>query len=257
MTTSGNCVNPNTSNSNILSMTVYHNPVINLDKTPGICAGTARLLDAGDYISYLWNDGSIQRNLSISTKGTYYVFVKDKNNCSSSDTVSITTVNNPPAGFLTADTSLCTYNKLLLKPGTTFNDYLWSNNSRSNSIEVNRPGTYWLRATDENNCTGTDSINVSQKTCNEGFYMPSGFTPNSDGKNDKIKPLIYGVILQYHFTVFDRFGNKIFESSNITEGWDGSFKGLPEPTNAFAWNCYYQLQGSKPVNEKGTITLIR
>ena len=87
---------------------------------------------------------------------------------------------------------------------------------------MNQPGTYWLGVTANGGCPGRDSVVVTPKTCLTGFYMPSAFTPNHDGKNDLFKPVIGGVALQYKLTIYNRWGQVVFSSGDPAKGWDGS-----------------------------------
>ncbi|HRP60805.1 MAG TPA: gliding motility-associated C-terminal domain-containing protein, partial [Vicingus sp.] len=68
------------------------------------------------------------------------------------------------------------------------------------------------------------------------LYVPTSFTPNGDNVNDVFKPLGEGIdVTNYHFMVFDRWGEKLFETDNIAEGWDGTFNGNPVQTGVYIW----------------------
>lgn len=163
----------------------------------------------------------------------------------------------PPAGFLGPDTAMCSYGSITLKPVTPFGSYHWSDGSSGNSLSISSPGNYWLQVTDGNGCTGKDSITVNLKECLKGFYMPTGFTPNHDGKNDLLKPQMLGNVAQYHFWVYDRWGQLVFDSHDPARGWDGTNQGKALDTGVFVWMCSYQFTGEGPVMKKGTVTLIR
>ncbi len=162
-----------------------------------------------------------------------------------------------PKSFLGKDTSLCIPFPITLTALRSFPKYQWSNNSVSPSISVATPGQYWLQVTDSNGCIGKDTIIVSGKTCPSGFYVPGAFTPNRDGKNDIFKPIVIGKLLQYHFTIYGRWGQIIFDSKDIQKGWDGTFKGLPQDSNIFIWTCTYQLENENVHSVKGTFALVR
>jgi gliding motility-associated-like protein len=61
------------------------------------------------------------------------------------------------------------------------------------------------------------------------FYAPNAFTPNHDGKNDLFRPLIYGNVLQYKFIVYNRWGQQVFASTQLMQGWDGTVGGTLQP----------------------------
>jgi gliding motility-associated-like protein len=189
--------------------------------------------------------------------GTYSVMVTDINGCKAGDTATITALNPLPAAFMPGDSSICSYGTLLLQPLRSFNNYLWNNGATSPTITISQPGLYWLQVQDNKNCIGRDSIQVSPKQCLEGFYIPGAFTPNGDGKNDNYKPDVLGNILQYRFTIYNRWGQAIFQTTDINKGWDGTYTGRLQDTNVFVWTCTYQFAGEKIQAKKGTFILIR
>lgn len=162
-----------------------------------------------------------------------------------------------PKGFLGKDTSLCIPFPIILTALRSFPKYQWSNNSVSPSISVSTPGQYWLQVTDSTGCIGKDTIILSSMVCPSGFYVPGAFTPNGDGKNDVFKPIVIGKLLQYHFTIYGRWGQIIFDSKDINKGWDGTFKGLPQDSNIFIWICTYQPEHENVHSVKGTVALVR
>jgi len=236
---------------------LFSNPVVMLDHHKTLCSGGSRLLDAGNFDSYLWNDGSSGKTLLISKTGTYSVTVTDGNGCRGSDTTVITHIVQLPSGFLPADTSICSYGTLVIAAKPGFADYLWSNNATSPSITIDKPGSYGLQVTDTNNCVAKNFINISKKDCMLGFYIPNAFTPNNDGKNDVFKPIIFGNIIHYSFMVYNRWGQKVFESNDLLKGWNGTFHGGMPDADIFMWTCSYQLADGNEENKKGTVTLMR
>lgn len=236
---------------------VFAVPVLNLDKNPGLCLGEKRTLSAGNYTSYLWNTGSVMPSITVSTPGTYKVNVADINGCKGSDSVSITASYPLPAAFLPRDTFICSYGSLEINSTTNFNRYLWSTGSSTSSIVVTQPGLYWLDATDRHLCTGRDTIMVNLKDCLSGFFMPTAYTPNGDGRNDKLKPLLFGIVNKYEFTVYNRWGQIVFRSDDQTKGWDGKLGGVNQDGGPYIWSCTYQFKDQEMKTVKGTVILIR
>lgn len=93
--------------------------------------------------------------------------------------------------------------------------------------------------------------------CPKGFWAPAAFTPNHDGKNDFYRPLVFGNIVQYKFTIYNRWGEKIFETSDPQQGWDGKIKGREQDSNVFIWVATYQISGETKKEKKGSFILIR
>jgi gliding motility-associated-like protein len=238
-------------------LNVFNNPSVSLDHNSFLCIGSNRTLDAGNFISYSWNTGSSSRTITVNDKGIYSVLVTDNNGCKGNDTTIITGLLPPPSGFLPPDTAICSYGTLVIQSIKNFKDYLWSNNAKISGITISQPGIYWLQVTDDNNCIGKDSVLVNPKDCLKGFYIPSAFTPNNDGKNDVFRPLLFGNIKKYQFTIYNRWSQKVFQTIEPGKGWDGIYTGHQQDTNMFVWICSYQLEGEEPKVEKGTVFLAR
>lgn len=238
-------------------LNVFPDALVTLDHDSSLCKGSNRILDAGNFISYLWNNGSDSRTITINSTGVYAVSVTDNNGCKGTDTTVITNVLPSPVGFLPPDTTICSYGTLDIKPIKNFRNYLWSNNLLTSAITISKPGTYWLQVTDDNNCEGKDTVVVVSKDCLKGFYIPSAFTPNNDGVNDIFRPLLFGNVKKYQFTIYNRWSEKVFQTAEPGKGWDGIYSGRQQDTNIFLWICSYQLEGEDQKIEKGTVLLIR
>jgi gliding motility-associated-like protein len=236
---------------------VFTNPVVRLDHNNSLCAGASRVLDAGHFSYYRWNDGSSLRTLTINNTGTYTVEVLDNNGCKGSDTTVITTLLPVPILFLPSDTAICSYGSLTLKANTAYQTYLWSTNALGSSITINQPGLYWLQVKDGNDCEGKDTVLVSPKECMKGLYVPTAFSPNGDNRNEVFRPLLFGNVKHYQFTVYNRWGQVIYQTTEPGKGWNGSYGGSTQDSNVFVWTCSYQLEGDALKTERGTVLLIR
>ncbi len=102
----------------------------------------------------------------------------------------------------------------------------------------------------------TDSIKIKSFPCPE-LYVPSAFTPNNDGKNDKFEFIAAGMSSIESFKIYNRFGQVIFSSTDPNNGWDGRFKGKDQPPGVYIWVIKaIDMNGQIHFN-KGTLTLIR
>lgn len=252
-TANNNCMSKDT----LVIQNVYANPVVNLNHDSTLCSGTLRVLNAGSFNSYLWNTGSTSQTISINTTGIYSVAVTDNNNCKGSDSVKIITIFPSPSNFLPSDTTVCSYGSVQLAAKAKYVNYLWNTNVIAPTINVTQAGIYWLQVKDINNCSGKDSIKVAQKDCLKGFFIANAFSPNNDSKNDRFKPMLFGKVKFYEFTIFNQWGQIVFKSNEINKGWDGSYKGLQQDTNIFVWTCKYQFENEPVKSEKGTVLLLR
>ncbi len=233
-------------------------PVISLNKDSVLCAGGTRNLDAGKGFSlYVWNNGSTDPSLNINDTGRYWVSVTSQNGCKASDTTHISTLAPIPSDFLPHDTTICQFAKLTIQASHTYQNYLWNDQSTGPALTVSQPGLYQLEVTDSNQCVGSDSMRLATKECLEGFFVPNAFTPNGDGRNDVFRPLLFGNITRYRFAIYNRWGEKVFETQTRGQGWDGKQNGAPVGNGAFVWYCQYQLDGQPERTKEGTVLLIR
>ncbi len=234
-------------------------PVTGLPKTTGICINESKQLTAAPgYNSYLWNTGTNSPGITVTTTGMYWVKVHDNFGCYKTDTVLVNTLYPSPAGFLPFKSAgICSYDEISITPTSTFQNYFWSNGSSLPTLSIQQPGIYWLKVKDQNGCTGTDTLNILSKECLVNIYFPNSFTPNKDGRNDVFKPVVFGRLVQFRLMIYNRYGQKIFETSDINNGWDGNFNRTPQNTAAFVWICNYQLAGEELQSVKGHLTLIR
>jgi gliding motility-associated-like protein len=240
-----------------IQVSAYPTPQVALGPDVSLCEGSTRTLDAGSFSNYNWSNGANTRTIQAGQQGNYSVSVTDNKGCTGTGSVNVMGIMPLPSGFLPADTSICSYGSIQLKPINVFNAYLWSNGQTSPALTITTPGTYWLEVKDENDCKGKDSIYVELKECMKGIYIPSAFSPNNDGKNDNFRPLLFGNIKQYNFKIFNRWGNLVFQSKELLKGWDGMQAGKKQNAGVYIWTCTFQL-GDEPIQtEKGTVLLIR
>lgn len=246
------------SSDEVLVSPPYPLPSPQLDQNNVLCEGTVRTLDPGPgYNTYLWNSGSTNRTLAVTARGFFQVEVTDGNGCRGSASTTIDHIQPIPTDFLIEDTAICSYGSLDLKSLKAYNSYLWSNGSSQTHITITSPGIYWLEVKDVENCMGRDSVIVLPKECMKGLYVPSAFTPNADGKNDLLRPMLFGSVEQFEFLIYNRWGQVVFRSTTPGEGWNGNLSGVEQDSNVFVWICKYRLQGEPEQIARGTVLLIR
>ncbi|HEV7783183.1 MAG TPA: gliding motility-associated C-terminal domain-containing protein [Chitinophagaceae bacterium] len=100
---------------------------------------------------------------------------------------------------------------------------------------------------------GTSSDQVLVKVYKD-IFIPTGFTPNGDGLNDDWKILGIEALSAYRVSVYNRWGETVFQTTDIPRGWDGKYKGVPQPAGVYV---YYVEKGVERVVVKGTMVLIR
>ncbi|MEP6673760.1 MAG: gliding motility-associated C-terminal domain-containing protein [Ferruginibacter sp.] len=143
--------------------------------------------------------------------------------------------------------------------------YVWSPTTSLSDAFISNPiaspdktTLYKVTGTAANGCTAQGSIEVKLLIGNlqDGYLVPNSFTPNNDGLNDCFGVPYWGAVTNFKMTVFSRWGEILFESSNSNNCWDGTYKGKRQDQGAYI----YQITADGicgPVNRKGTVVLVR
>lgn len=238
------------------NLTVYPKPTPDLGPDRSLCSNGVASITPGLFSSYLWQDNSTQSNFTIRNMGKYWVKVSDVNNCSSTDTLTVLASDTLPQNFLPANQQLC-YGSVFNISVPGYKNYLWSTGDVSSAVSINSFGDFYLTVTDNNNCTGKDTIILQRNFNCIPISIPNAFTPNRDGANDIFKPIISQEIFDYSFTIFNRYGQKVFETNNYSTGWDGTFKGVDQPRNSYVYLINLKNINGVLIVNKGTVILIR
>ncbi len=168
----------------------------------------------------------------------------------------------PDVALLPGDTTISAGNKVQLTAvvaGDLFS-YNWNPSEWLNSASVLNPiasplntTKYVFTAVNSNGCTVQKSILIHVSI---SLFMPNAFTPNGDGRNDIVRIPAGTSIKLKEFAIYNRWGEKIFSTNNITYGWNGYFNGQLQPEGIYI----YVIRGFtqyQPVNLLGTVILIR
>ncbi len=137
--------------------------------------------------------------------------------------------------------------------------YFTSNNSNTAKAIIPSAGYVRVNVTDDIGCTGMDSVYVGVHMCCQ-IYFPDAFSPNGDGKNDIFRIISGGRHTIKSFIVLNRYGQRVFVTTNPSEGWDGTFKGIPQDIGTYYYFIRYVCNDDNADNEieqKGSIILVR
>ncbi len=213
-----------------------------------ICAGQSVLLNASTTNStYLWQNGTTQPTLLANQSGIYWVDI-----ITPCETVrdSIVISNYPQYTVdLGEDTTLCDGLNITLDATTPNSTYLWSNGSSNASINVGTTNTYDVEVTTTCN-TLYDTIEVTFIPCEPVVVMPNVFSPNNDGQNDTFIPKVAINVENPELSIYNRWGNLIFQTADLTAGWDG--KSVSE--GVYYWTLTYS-SGNGEAEMKGIVHL--
>jgi gliding motility-associated-like protein len=143
-------------------------------------------------------------------------------------------------------------NSFKWKPGNFVTDSL----SRITIAKVIKETDFQIHITNNSGCTVIDSL-LLRVFDRFSVFVPSAFSPDGNGVNDKLKPLLVGIKEVKAFSIYSRWGNMIFSTKDVSIGWDGQFKGLPLPVDTYTWVFDGIDEDGKNVKMSGKTTLIR
>ncbi len=216
---------------------------------------------------YLWSNGATSQNLNRVGAGSFSLVVTDSLGCSATFTgnvpvenfsVSISAI--PDSVILSGDEVTLNVNgagaaSAIWQPLVTFNDI----NGLSVTDGPVATTVYHVSATSVNGCDASASLKIVVHPKPQ-WLIPTGFSPNGDGVNDYFHIVLRGPVDFVSMSIFNRWGEKIFETTSQDPGWDGTFQERPQPVGVYV----YQLQlrnklngANTAVSESGNVTLIR
>ena len=207
--------------------------------------------------TYVWQDGSTDPSYLVDQTGEYAVTINTKCNVLS-DHIFVVVLDSIQTE-IGQDTFLCPGDRIILDASSgTLSDYQWMDGLTQVTREVTKPGVYSVRVS--NQCEEVfDQLTVHEcEHCH--IFVPNIFSPNEDGINDKVRPLSDCELLGYTFQIFDRWGNLIYQSSNPSEGWDGTFNGHSSNSGVYVWQLHYGVIENNQKREEvvtGSVAIVR
>jgi len=219
-------------------------------------------------LTYSWSNIISGSEDSLLSEGTYTLTVTDANSCTITATSSINNLPGPVAEITAAPTTITEGNTVLLigssVGGTSFTWTPASSLSCSNCVTpVASPSsttTYTLYVKDVNGCVDSASITITiKKGCadEKDIYIANVFSPNADGKNDVLNIEGDG-LTNIYWAIYDRWGNLLFDTTDLSLGWDGTNKGSPMGTGTYVYylkaTC---IKTNTQVKMKGNVSIFK
>ncbi len=259
---------------------VFADSIVSVNPDHTICLGTsADLLAAGGY-EYLWSPALALNNVNIpnptanpTVTTTYNVKINYINSLGDSCSTDLsTTVNviDPNSIVLNATVDKDTVLKgestalhVITNPGFTIQWIPTTGVKNPNAFDTpvtpSQTTTYTVSVTGLSGCLKSDTVTiyVISNECNdESVFVPNTFTPNEDGENDILFARSNNLTSAY-FAVYNRWGELMFETTDLKKGWDGVYKGMKADPAVFAWYVKGKCYNGREFFKKGNVTLIR
>ncbi len=240
-------------------------PVVSPSVT--ICEGSKAMLTASGGNTVLWtptvglnnaSGGGVVASPSVSTM--YTVDVSSDGFCGAKETIFVK-VNPNPNVTAGRDTTINLDQPMFLS-ATGTGTMTWTDGEAimcsvcpNSQIFPQRNSCYTIETINEFGCKAKDEMCI-EVTIDFGIWVPNAFTPNGDGINDEFLMSGYNVS-DVGMEIFDRWGEKLFTSKELTTGWQGTFKGQPCEQAVYVYKITYKGLDGKKVNKTGHVTLNR
>jgi len=256
------------SNATAVSVNVSQYPNAQAWPDSSVCEGELVVIHASGGANYLWNTGSTTSSFIVlpsTTGSTMYTVTVSNGNCSSTALTTITVVPVPMVNAR-GDTTIVAGNSTLISAsgGTS---YSWYPSDGLSCITCSDPTAvpqittkYYVIVRDENGCAVWDSVLVIvENECGDGLvHIPNAFSPDENGANDMIRIWVKGSCIKtLKFTIYDRWGNTVYESTDFNASWDGKYKNKLMDAGVFVYALSAALLNGDEIIKKGNITLVR
>ena len=236
---------------------------VNLGPDTTLCPGETLRVDVSvPAATYAWSDSSLRGPLvAIAAPGVYSVTATRTDIiCTAADRIVVGQYGLPDFDVGPADTSLCSGQALLID-GVYADARAFVDGRPFDTLEIRVPDFYSF--TLEHPCiTEFDAIDVSLSSCRD-YYLPTAFSPNDDGTNDRFFPLDGGDIVRVRrFTIFDRWGAVVFDGTDLVSnapelGWDGRVGDRAAPIGTYLWTLEVDFRSGQRSVERGAVQLVR
>lgn len=211
--------------------------------------------------TYLWSTGSTNAFLGALTPGVYSCTITDASGCTISPMVTVTGISslNPDAGIYTT----ITQGQTTVLNGTGGVFYNWSPSTDLSCTTCQNPiasptvtTTYTLTVSDSLGCTLIDTVTIFVDILCGEVFVPNAFSPNGDGQNDVL--YVRGpCIATVEFSVYNRWGERVFRTEDPAIGWDGVWRGVPCENAVFTYVVKGTLMDGSEINLKGNVSLVK
>ncbi|HEX7903655.1 MAG TPA: gliding motility-associated C-terminal domain-containing protein [Chitinophagaceae bacterium] len=129
-------------------------------------------------------------------------------------------------------------------------------------FNYDRQKEYIITITSPSGCIVIDTLLVTMDIQSPtgiecDLFVPKAWSPNGDGHNDKLYPLMYGMKELKYFRIFNRWGQLVFETNVMGLGWDGIFKGMPQPMDTYTWTVLSVCESGRIIKRDGNAVLLR
>jgi gliding motility-associated-like protein len=251
-------------------------PIASVSRDTTVCYGGKAQLSGSGGVSFAWSPPDFLNDmnspdpiaLAMTASTAYTLVVSDALGCSSIVPAVVQVQVTPPARvFAGDDTAIHVNHSLVLDAvdvnNSGFKNYQWSPayglndpSSKDPVATITQNITYTVLAITAAGCRAMDTISIEAYALSD-IFVPSGFTPNGDGHNDILRPVLIGVRYLKYFALFNRWGQRVFYTTDPKSGWNGMLNGVPQNAGTYVWATEGVDYLGNTITKKGTTVLIR
>ncbi len=255
--------------SNVISITINQSPIACALSNSPICEGDNLQLNASGGSLYKWTgpnnflstlQNPLINNITMADSGLYSVVVSHTN-CSDTSSINIKIF---PIPYVDAgeDQSIISGDSIELN-GSASQNIVWTPQASLSNPYIENPiawpmvtTTYTISVTNSYGCSSSDIVVIYVEMLSSEVFVPNIFSPNNDGMNDIL--FVYGPnIREMKFFIYNRWGEKVFESNNQANGWNGKYKDKPTQAGVYVYYLNAVMYNGETVIKKGNISLVK
>jgi gliding motility-associated-like protein len=262
-----------------ITVTVNPIPTLEVGENQLICPGATVVLNVSGSGTFVWDSSPylsclVCRNPTVTPPDVsdemYRVEITDANGCKNRDSVAVRTRPFPDITVSLKSSGRCAEENFIFTPEVRYSDltcpvfgqYTWDFGDGTISHEekpihqYTSEGSFPVTVKYAYSNSGRDTIVVlSKDSCIKNVFIPNTFTPNGDGSNDKVflRTINATKIL---LRIFNRWGEEVFRTESLHEGWDGTYKGVKQTPQTFVYVAEVTFYDDTRKVLEGNITLV-
>lgn len=233
-----------------------------------LCSGTRTTITATGAQNYVWLPGNYTGNsVTINPSASVvYTVIGSVGSCTATKTINVS-ISNVTADFIILNNESDNFGAIQfqnISSGNNINHWYFSNGTDTYATDpavyFGDPGTYVACLYVKNNKGCSDTLcKVVNVGCAENVvFIPNTFSPNNDGLNDVFRVVtLPQCVVKYRMSIYNSWGQQVFTSDKMDNGWDGTFKGQPADDNVYSYILEYTMDSGRAYRKTGHVMLFK
>jgi gliding motility-associated-like protein len=238
---------------------------VNLTGTNVICSGNSAVLIASGATSYTWSTGATTNSITVApSTNTIYAVTGQDGSCTGSTLISVSVLPSPTVTAVSSSATMSPGASVQFTASGAIN-YTWTPSAGLSNPNVFNPianpaqtTTYCVEGSNLNGCRDTACVRVQVRECGN-LYVPNIFSPNGDGVNDYFCVMGWKClkIKKFNMTIYNRWGEKVYESDYAGNCWNGIVEGEVVAGNSYVYHIYILEDNGTETVLTGDVTVVK